>query len=80
METLCYDIILDHNFLRQQNHVEILFSVCMVGGVPPLKCGLTKNMPYPAEFSNLTPDYKPIAVKSKHYSKEDQSFISTEIN
>ena len=30
-------------------------------------------------FSNILPSHKPIAVKSKHFNKEDQSFINKEI-
>ena len=29
----------------------------------------------PTPFSNLTPDCKPVAIKSRKYTKEDQTFI-----
>ena len=30
-------------------------------------------------FPNILPNHKPIAVKSRHFNKEDQSFINKEI-
>ena len=34
----------------------------------------------PAIFSNLTPDCKPIAAKSRRYSQSDQQFIRKEVS
>ena len=30
-------------------------------------------------FPNILPSHKPVAVKSRHFNKEDQSFINKEI-
>ena len=35
--------------------------------------------PSPSLFPNILPNHKPIAVKSRHFNKEDQSFINKEI-
>ena len=63
MADLCCDIILGHDFLDQHSSVEIPFGGPLL---PLIVCGLAaiKNIPYPSLFSNLTHDYRPIAVKS----------------
>ena len=78
LPNLCSDIILGHSFLQRHSSVQIPFG----GPLPPLSvCGLTaiKNVPYPSLFENLTPDCRPIAVKSRRYSAPDVKFIRTEI-
>ena len=79
MANLCCDVILGHSFLCEDPSVEIPFG----GLLPPLTvCRLTaiKNIPYPSLFTNLTPDCRPIAVKSRRQSIPDTKFIQSEIS
>ena len=79
MANLCCDVILGHCFLCEHSSVEIPFR----GPLPPLTvCRLTaiKNIPYPSLFTNLTPDCRPIAVKSRRHSIPDTKFIQSEIS
>ena len=50
---------------------------------PPLTvCRLTaiKNIPYSSLFTNLTPDCRPIAVRSRRHSISDTKFVQSEIS
>ena len=79
LTNLCSDIILGHKFLRRHSSVQIPFG----GPLPPLSvCGLAtvKEISYPSLFKNLTPDCRPIAVKSRRYSTPDMEFIKAEIS
>ncbi|XP_046844913.1 uncharacterized protein LOC124438758 [Xenia sp. Carnegie-2017] len=51
------------------------------GSAPPLKlCSLTAlNLDPPLLFQHLTEGCKPIAIKSRKYSREDKEFITTEV-
>ena len=50
------------------------------GDKPSLEiCGLTSLHVSPYLFANLTPDCKPISIKSQKYSPEDKKFISHDI-
>ncbi|XP_045624310.2 uncharacterized protein [Procambarus clarkii] len=73
---LCANVISGHNFLQNYFVLEIAFE----GYRPPLRiCGLTAaKVPAPSLFSNLAPDCKPIAVKSRRYSEADKLFIESE--
>nr|XP_045624310.1 uncharacterized protein LOC123774202 [Procambarus clarkii] len=73
---LCADVISGHNFLQNHFVLEIAFE----GYRPPLRiCGLTAaKVPAPSLFSNLAPDCKSIAVKSRRYSEADKLFIESE--
>ena len=76
MNKLCTDIILGQDFLEQYKSVEIAF-----GGSEPTfhVCSLkAMNVPPPSSFRNLTPDCKPVAVKSRRYTADDSKFIETE--
>ena len=76
MNKLCTDIILGQDFLKQYKSVEITFG----GSKPTLHvCALkAMNVPSPSLFRNLTPDCKPVAVKSRRYTADDSKFIETE--
>ena len=76
MNKLCTDIILGQDFLKQYKSVEITFG----GSEPTLHvCALkAMNVPQPSLFQNLTPDCKPVAVKSRRYTADDSKFIETE--
>nr|XP_045611481.1 uncharacterized protein LOC123766425 [Procambarus clarkii] len=73
---LCADVILGHNFLQNHSVLEMAFG----GDRPPLRiCGLAAvKVPALSLFSNLAPDCKPIAVKSRRYSEADKLFIKSE--
>jgi hypothetical protein len=44
-------------------------------------CGLSAALvEEPSLFANLCPDFKPIASKSRRFSKEDHDFIQQEVN
>ena len=74
---LCSDIILGHDF--QNLHKEVCFP--FEGELPPLTvCGVTAaNIEPPSLFNNLSPDTKPIAVKSRRYPADDELFIQNEV-
>ena len=86
MKNLCVDVILGNEF--QLMHESIRFK--LDGPLPALeigyhqddnaKCGLTKlNVEPPDLFANIDPNYKPIAAKSRRYSKPDRDFIRCEV-
>lgn len=61
MKNFCSDVILGYDFLWHHSHIEIslegsklVLSIC---GLP------TINVQYLSLFNNLTPDFKPIAIK-----------------
>ena len=76
LPSLCSDIVLGHQLLRNHSCLEMQFG----GDRPPLKvCGLAamqiSALPL---FSNLSPDCKPVAIKSRRYSWPDREFIARE--
>ena len=78
LSNLCTDVILGQNW--QEQHESI--TICFGGAAPPVNiCGLsTLCTDPPPLFQFLSPEYKPIASKSRRYCMEDKEFISTEIN
>ena len=86
LKSLCSDIILGVDFLSVHKRLEFKFD----GSKPPLvidkttanpACNLaTVSISPPSLFSNLTKDCKPIATKSRQYSKEDRAFIKLEVS
>ena len=77
LENLCVDIILGLVFQKQHQRVTFSFG----GKKTPIEvCGLAMlNVNPPDLFANISPDYKPIATKSRRYSKPDRDFIRSEI-
>ena len=86
MEDLCADVILGLDFQKQHEAVTIKFN----GSRPSIEvsntdtlttvCSLAKaDVDYPSLFDNLENNVKPIATKSRYYSKEDRNFIAEEI-
>ena len=78
MDDLCVDLILGLDF--QSRHKSITFQYG--GPEPPISlCGLsTLNIDPPSPFCNLSDDCRPIATKSRYYSREDLDFISKEVD
>lgn len=75
---LCADIIIGHDVLGKHSSLVLQFG----GDKQPLKiCSvLEASVPPASVFTNLSPDIKPVAVRSRRHSQEDQNFISDEIN
>ena len=75
-DNLCEEVILGQDFMRKHKSVEFDLG----GDEPPLHiCGMMAvDVKPPPLFSNLTPDCKPIAVKSRRYTSSDTKFIESE--
>lgn len=74
---LCANVILGHDLLSQHSTVSLTFG----GDKPPLAvCGLAAANVKPASlFTHLSSDCKPITIKSRHHTQENQKFIDDEI-
>lgn len=75
---LCADVIIGLDLLKNHRSLELQF-----GGdrEPLLICNVMQASVPPASiFSNLSPDVKPIAIKTRNFNKEDELFIKEEIN
>ena len=77
LPNLCTNLILGLDFLSLHESITMKYG----GSQPPLTvCGLsTLKVEPPALFSNLTPNCRPIADKSRNYSQEDREFIDGEV-
>ena len=77
MEDLCIDMILGLDFQSLHESVTLKLG----GKKPPLIiCGLsTLEVEAPSLFENLSPDCKPVAAKSRRYSRDDRKFIDSEV-
>ena len=76
LPNLCADVNLGQNWQAQRES-----SIHYGGAAPPIKvCGLTAlNIDLPPLFQYLSADCKPVATKSRRYSKEDKDFITAEV-
>ena len=76
LDNLCTDIILGTDFQEQHKSIVIEYG----GSKPTLTfCALTTlNVELPMLFANLSEDCRPIATKSRKFSKPDQQFIDSE--
>lgn len=76
LPSLCSDIVLGHQLLQHHSCLEMQFG----GERPPLKvCGLAAVQVSPSSlFSNMSPNCKPVAIKSRRYSRPDREFIANE--
>ncbi|KAL0840676.1 hypothetical protein ABMA28_015872 [Loxostege sticticalis] len=77
VKNLCADIIIGHDVLG--NHASLEFS--FGGPKEPLHvCNVAEaSVPAVPLFANVSPECKPIAVKSRKHSDEDSKFIKQEI-
>ena len=81
MDKLSADVVLGQAFLGR--HSEISFSIG--GADPPLKINekfvnvAMANVEAPYLFEFLSENCKPVASRSRSYSKEDKNFIEQEI-
>ena len=83
LKDLCSDIILGHNFQKQHKSL----TIDMGGTKPDLvisntsPCALsTATIDNISLFTNLLPECKPIATKSRRFSFDDEDFIQGEID
>ena len=74
---LCSSLILGQDFMKRHKSVSFDFG----GNGGELKvCSLAQlNIESPSLFSNIVPNCKPIAIKSRRYSIDDRKFIENEI-
>ena len=81
MDKLCADVILGQAFLGRHSEASFL----MGGADPPLKINekfanaAVANVEAPYLFEFLSENCKPVASRSRSYSKEDKNFIEQEI-
>ena len=73
MENLCADITLGQDFMERHKSAIFTFN----GKASTLQvCALTPmKVPPPSLFTHLSSDCKPIAVKSRKHTKDDEKFI-----
>ena len=76
MDNLCADIILGQDFMERHKSVVFTFN----GKEPTLQlCALTPmKVPPPSLFTHRSSDCKPIAIKSRRHTKDDEEFIKKE--
>ncbi|KAL0880953.1 hypothetical protein ABMA27_002114 [Loxostege sticticalis] len=77
VNNLCADVIIGHDILRTHSALVLDFG----GEEEPLNiCNVMEASVPPASiFSNLSPSIKPIAIKSRRHSEEDEAFIKEEV-
>lgn len=77
LRDLCADILLGHDFLKLHKSVKIPFK----GDKPSFSlCGLIAAQIEPLTlFAHLDPNCKPVAIKSRRHSSNDEVFIASEV-
>lgn len=77
LPNLVTDVILGEDFQNLHDSIFIKYE----GKKPQLKlCSMTPlNVDVPSLFEHLSPDCKPVSIKSRKYSSEDLQFIHSEI-
>lgn len=83
LQDLCCDVILGQDFMSQHSSVTVEFGGPK-SNLNVSNCGtcsvLSALVETPRLFSNLSSSCKPIATKSRRFSKDDTIFISSEID
>ena len=83
LKDLCSDIILGHDFQKEHERFTIEFGgrkpKLIIPNSTPICAISAATIDEPSLFSNLLPDCKPIASKSRRFSKDDQDFIQQEV-
>ena len=83
LKDLCSDIIIDHDFKKKHKRVNIEFRgnkpELIIPNSAPICAVNAATIDEPSLFLNLLPDCKPIASKSRRFSKDDQDFIHQEV-
>ena len=77
LPALCADIVLGHDVLNHHSSLEMKFN----GDKPPIKlcCVSQAKVEPPSLFTNLSPNCRPVATKSRKHSAEDEAFIQVEV-
>ena len=91
LQSLCSDVILGYNFQKQ--HKNLIFhyggneeDLIVTSGSPKTVSVLDTKQPIVADvdpptlFKNITDDVKPIATKSRFFTKDDRAFIQDQIS
>lgn len=78
VNNLCADAIIGHDILKNHSSLELEFG----GTQEPLRiCNVMEASVPPASlFTHLSPHTKPIAVRSRHHTADDERFIKTEVS
>ena len=80
---LCCDLLLGKDFMRQHEAVKFLFrgtGIAVEIKGHPKHCAVARvGTNPPSLFPNLAANCKPIVVQSRQYSKEDRTFIESEV-
>lgn len=78
VNNLCADAIIGHDILKYHSSLELQFG----GTKEPLKiCNVMEaSVPPACLFTNLSPHIKPIAVRSRQQSADNETFISMEVS
>ena len=83
LKDLCSDIILGHDFQKEHERVTIEFGgskpELIIPNSEPVCAVSAATIDEPSLFSNLLPDCKPIASKSRRFSKDDQDFTQQKV-
>ena len=84
LKDLCCDVILGHDFQRQHRSVTFQYGgskpELVIEGENSLCALTTARIEEPSLFPNMPEGCKPIAVKSRQYSKDDQLFRNRYLN
>ncbi|XP_047518905.1 uncharacterized protein LOC125058798 [Pieris napi] len=77
VKNLCADIIIGHDVLKEHSSLEFSFG----GPKHPLQvCNVAEaSVPAVPLFANVSPNCKPIAIKSRRHSKEYRNFYMFEV-
>ncbi|CAH0722676.1 unnamed protein product, partial [Brenthis ino] len=78
VDNLCADVIVGHDLLK--HHSSIHFNLGGPGEPLEICNVLRASVPPASVFTNLSPNIRPIAVRSRRYSKEDEDFIKEEVS
>ncbi|CAH0715199.1 unnamed protein product, partial [Brenthis ino] len=78
VDNLCADVIVGHDLLK--HHSSIYFNLGGPGEPLEICNVLRASVPPASVFTNLSPNIRPIAVRSRRYSKEDEDFIKEEVS
>ncbi|XP_068222901.1 uncharacterized protein [Palaemon carinicauda] len=84
LKDLCCDVILGYDFQKQHQSVTFQHEgkrpSLKITGAKPVCVLATADIDEPSLFPNLPHQCKPIAVKSRRYSQDDQLFIKDPIS
>ncbi|XP_064117671.1 uncharacterized protein LOC135223096 [Macrobrachium nipponense] len=84
LKDLCCDVILGYDFQKQHQSVTFQYGgnkpSLKITGAKPACILATADIDEPSLFPNLPQQCKPIAVKSRRYSQDDQLFVKDQIS